>query len=261
MRCIPIDTASPVALPSRMKIPRIYVPQPLAQGTTVVLDERATRHTIRVLRLREGQPLTVFNGDSNEWQANITRITGSETRIEIRNPVETRRESPLLITLMQGVSRGERMDYTLQKAVELGVTRIAPVWTDRSQVKLSGERLERRIAHWQGVIIHACEQSGRTILPGLDPPQPLHSAIDAGQLPDLGLVLEPSGNRTLETIDETPATISLLAGPEGGLTESEADLATRAGFISLRLGPRILRTETAALAALATLQARWGDFR
>lgn len=244
-----------------MRIPRIYVPQPLAKGAIVVLDERATRHTVRVLRLRSGQTLNVFNGDCNDWQATIVHIAGSETRIEIGNPVGIRRESPLNITLMQGVSRGERMDYTLQKAVELGATRIAPVWTERSQVKLSGDRLERRIRHWQGVIIHACEQSGRTIIPELDSPQPLHRALEAGQKPDLGLVLDPSGDKTLGDIRITPATVSVLAGPEGGLTESESGLATRTGYRALCLGPRILRTETAALAALATLQATWGDFR
>lgn len=244
-----------------MKVPRIYVSQPLAQGTTVLLDERATRHAVRVLRLREEQPLTVFNGGGYEWQATITRITGSELQLEIGRLIESQRESPLKITLMQGISRGQRMDFTLQKAVELGVARIVPVWTNRSQVKLSGERLERRLAHWQGVIIHACEQSGRTRLPELASPQPLNRALETGQIPDLGLVLAPSGNNTLDNMGEKPVTISVLAGPEGGLTESEVGLALRAGFIALRLGPRTLRTETAALAALAALQARWGDLR
>lgn len=244
-----------------MKIHRIFVDQPLAQGARVQLDERAARHAVRVLRLREGQPLAVFRGDRTEWHAEIARIAGPQVHIEIGERIETRRESPLKLTLMQGISRGERMDFTLQKAVELGVTQLIPVWTGRSQVKLDGNRLERRIRHWQGVVVHACEQSGRTLLPALEVPRPLHQALEAGASFDLGLVLDPAGNQTLSDIDSAPTRISLLTGPEGGLTQGETELAERAGYRSLRLGPRTLRTETAALAALAALQAKWGDFR
>ena len=245
-----------------MKAPRIYLPLPLLQGSRVTLDTRAAHHVQRVLRLREGNPLILFNGQGHEWQARLTHTVGSEPQVEIMHPLDSsERESPLDIMLLQGISRAERMAYTLQKAVELGVKQIWPVWTDRSQVKLRGERLKRRIQHWQGIIIHACEQSGRSLVPPLIPPEALHESLNRVRTSELCLTLEPSGEHRLSDLDQPPTSVTILAGPEGGLSEAETLLASRSGFLPLRLGPRILRTETAALAAIAALQLQWGDFR
>jgi 16S rRNA (uracil1498-N3)-methyltransferase len=245
-----------------MKAPRIYLPLPLVQGASVTLDARAARHVKRVLRLRTGNPLILFNGQGHEWHARLTQTTGPAPQAEVVDVLESgERESPLDIMLMQGISRGERMDYTLQKAVELGVKQIWPIWTERSQLKLSGERLARRMQHWQGIIIHACEQSGRNVIPPLIPPETLHESLSQVRTSALCLVLEPSGDYRLSDLDQSPASVTILAGPEGGLTASETLYAQNSGFLPLRLGPRILRTETAGLAAMAALQLQWGDFR
>lgn len=245
-----------------MKAPRIYLPLPLLQGANVTLDARAARRVQRVLRLRAGNPLILFNGQGQERHARLTHTAGPEPQAKIGHALDfSERESPLDIMLLQGISRGERMNYTLQKAVELGVKQIWPIWAERSQVKLSGERLTRRMQHWQGVIIHACEQSGRNVIPPLIPPEPLHQLLSRVRTSELCLMLEPSGEYRLSDLDQSPASVTILAGPEGGLTESETLLARRSGFLPLRIGPRILRTETAAIAAIAALQLQWGDFR
>lgn len=244
-----------------MKAPRIYLPLPLVQGASVILDARAARHVQRVLRLRAGNPLILFNGQGQEWHARLMQTTGPAPQAEVVDAVEpSERESPLDIMLMQGISRGERMDYTLQKAVELGVKQIWPVWTERSQVKLSGKRLARRMQHWQGIIIHACEQSGRNVVPTLIPPETLRQSLSHARTSALCLVLDPSGDYRLTDLDQSPASVTILAGPEGGLTVSETLLAQHSGYFPLRLGPRILRTETAGLATVAALQLQWGDF-
>lgn len=243
-----------------MAIPRIHLPQPLASGRTVQLDERAQRHAVKVLRLKTGDSITVFNGEGGEFTASIedTRRDGALIRIE--DFIDCERESPLDITLLQGISRGEKMDFTIQKAVELGVNRIVPVTTERSQVKLSGDRLTKRMQHWWGVIIHACEQCGRNRLPALAEVQSLPACLGEHETQRLGLILDPFTDRTLATI-QTGQAFSLLIGPEGGLSEAERELARSQGFQGVRLGPRILRTETAAVTALSALQCLYGDLR
>ena len=244
-----------------MKAPRIYLPVPLVQGARVTLDADVARHVKRVLRLRSGDPLILFDGRGHEWHARLRQTAGAEAQAEIVHALESgKRESSLDILLMQGISRGERMDYTLQKAVELGVRQISPIWLERSQVKLSGDRVGHRMRHWQRIIIHACEQSGRTVIPPLKYPESLHESLSQVQTSELCLLLEPTGEYRLRDFVQSPTSVRILAGPEGGLTESETLLARQSGFLPLRLGPRILRTETAGLAAIAALQLLWGDF-
>ena len=241
-----------------MPTPRIYLPQPLASGTTTQLDERAHRHAVKVLRLKPGAALTLFNGEGGEYRAILEDTRREGAQVSLHEHSEQERESPLDIELLQGVARGEKMDLILQKAVELGVNRILPLTTARSQVRLSGERLDRRMQHWRGVIIHACEQCGRNRLPELLAMQPLDTALAAPAPERTTLLLDPGAVHGPGGLQQVQA-LSLLIGPEGGLAPPERDQARAAGFRGVRLGPRILRTETAGLAALAALQCLYGD--
>ncbi len=244
-----------------MRIPRIYLPVMLSEGATVSLDERASRHVSQVLRLRAGAELSLFDGNGQEHHASLATVSKQACTARIAAPVENRSESTLHITLAQGVSRGERMDYTLQKAVELGIRCIQPLWTTRSQVKLAGERLEKRRQHWQGVVVSACEQCGRAYLPIVQEPMTLDAWLATTGTADHGLLLDHRATQSLTDLPAPQDRALLLAGPEGGLAEEERQQALRQGFIGVRLGPRVLRTETAALAALAAMQTLWGDFR
>ena len=244
-----------------MPTPRIYLPSPLTPGTEVALDARAAGHAVRVLRLRVGDALALFNGDGNDYAAELIEIRKEHAVCRILSARERPTESPLHIELAQGISRGERMDYTLQKAVELGVQRIVPLATERSQVKLSGEREEKRLQHWQGIILHACEQSGRSRIPELLPVQRLDQWLATRAKTGQALFLDPEGDASVSGLKPPIDAFSLLVGPEGGLSPAERELAAHAGFLRLRLGPRILRTETAAITALAALQGIWGDLR
>lgn len=242
-----------------MRIIRSHVDQPLAVGQRITLPEDSSAHLLRVLRLAPGDAVTLFNGDGHDYTARLLTAAkrGAEAEITGREPVP--RESPLRITLVQGVARGEKMDLVLQKATELGVEGFTPVLTERTEVKLDAERAEKRMAHWRGVVAAACEQSGRAVLPRLCQPTAL-SAYAGAETADIKLVLDPEGGIGLASLSpQAGQTIALVVGPEGGL--SERDLATlrAAGFRGLRLGPRILRTETAGLAAVAALQALYGD--
>jgi len=243
-----------------MRIPRIHLPRALAPGTRLALNETASGHVLRVLRLKPGAPLVIFNGEGGEFQATLTAVENRAAVVTLGRFLDPCRESPLSITLAQGISRGERMDYTLQKTVELGVARIVPLETAFSQVRLDGARLERRRQHWEGVIAGAVEQCGRTRLPELAPVAALTQWLTAGPGDGLCLVLDPAGDISLTQLTApSDGRISLLAGPEGGLSDQEIAQARHMGYRSLRLGPRILRTETAGIAALAALQTLWGD--
>lgn len=243
-----------------MRIPRLYVFEPLDLGIELVLPEQAGEHVARVLRLERGHPLILFNGNGHEYRAEISHVAKRTVTARVLDTGEViANESPLQLTLAQGVARGDKMDFILQKATELGVTRIVPLITARTEVKLDTERTERRLAHWQAVIASACEQSGRAILPILD--APLRIAIWAASLnPENGLrlALNPRGDVSVRTLPEFSAA-TLVVGPEGGLSEQDLHLLDQAQFQGLRLGPRILRTETAGLAALTALQAIHGD--
>lgn len=240
-----------------MRVPRIFQHQQLRAGSRLALDESAARHVARVLRLGIGAELRLFNGRGGEYPAIIDEIGKREVLVTLGEHRLIEVESPLSVTLAQGVSKGERMDFTIQKAVELGVQRIVPLDTQRSVVNLKGERRERKLDHWRGVVISACEQCGRNTLPELMPMQSLDSWL-ATPLQGTGLLLDPHVKNSIHTLSKTD-TLTLLIGPEGGLSEHERESAYAAGYTGLRLGPRILRTETAALTALAALQSHWGD--
>ena len=243
-----------------MRIPRIYVPQPLRPGREVELPIQAGEHIARVLRLDRGHPVRLFNGDGGEYAGELSSLAKRSVMARVLQSAATPdRESPLRITLGQGIARGEKMDWVLQKATELGVARIVPLITDRTEVKLDAERAERRLSHWEAVIASACEQCGRNRLPELGEPVRLADwAAGLGEESGLRLALDPHGDTGVR--DLVVGTIATLAvGPEGGLSEHDLATLDQAGFRGLRLGPRILRTETAGLAALAALQAIHGD--
>jgi 16S rRNA (uracil1498-N3)-methyltransferase len=243
-----------------MRIPRIYVPQALRPGHEVELPIQAGEHLARVLRLDRGHPLRLFDGSGSEYAGEIASVGKRAVTAHVLARAESAdRESPLRITLGQGIARGEKMDWILQKATELGVTRIVPLVTERTEVKLDAERAARRRAHWEAVLASACEQCGRNRLPRIDEPVRLVQWVaalddDAG----LRLALDPRGDANARELDPG-AQVTLAVGPEGGLSDHDLAALAQAGFRGLRLGPRILRTETAGLAALAALQALHGD--
>ena len=232
--------------------PRVYLDAPLEQPGEVSLTDAAAHHLARVLRLREGDALTVFNGRAGEWDAQF--IGKRRVRLVAFEAIE--RESPLRINLVQGVSSGDRMDYTVQKAVELGVATIQPLITKKGVVKLDGARASARIEHWKKIAIAACEQCGRNRVPEVLPLIDFHQYRPTGSA--VRLLLSAQGLSIREIKMETEATIA--AGPEAGFAPEEQAALERAGFVKARLGPRTLRTETAALAALAALNALRGDF-
>jgi len=238
-------------------VTRIFVSAALGEGIEIALPEEAVRHVSQVLRMRAGEPLVLFNGEGGEYEATIVDIAKRAVRVRIDRCVAADRESPLRLMLAQCVSKGERMDYTIQKAVELGVHAIVPLLSARSVVKLESERWEKKLEHWQGVIRSACEQAGRTRIPRLDAVCRLDLWLAAAPSGTC-LVLAPGGARSLKAMTKN-MDVTVLAGPEGGLSAAEVERAVASGFITVGLGPRILRTETAGVAALAALQALWGD--
>jgi 16S rRNA (uracil1498-N3)-methyltransferase len=242
-----------------MRIPRFYTAQTLVLHQPVVLEQAPSHHLLKVLRIQAGDSVLLFNGDGKEYQAILESSEGKRAILGISCATDRHRESRLRVSLGQGISRGERMDLVIQKAVELGVKEITPLWSRRSQVQLSGQRLDKRLSHWRGVIQAACEQSGRVRLPVLHQAVDLAEWLGAAAHGVLGIILDPEADTTLQEI-EPASSVQVLVGPEGGLEHNEVGAAVAAGFRRVRLGPRILRTETAALAALAALQTLWGDF-
>ena len=243
-----------------MRLTRVHVAALLAPGNEIALPQSAAAHLSRVLRLGVGDACVLFNGDGHDYAAQIVATGKHEVRVLVGAVTAIDRESPLRLVLLQGIARGEKMDLILQKATELGVSAVHPLSSQRSEVKLDDTRAEKRLSHWRSVVISACEQSGRAVVPGVGVPGSL-SAIVAG-LPagGLRLILDPDGELSLPTLVLPSATPVLLAvGPEGGWSPRDREQLRPAGFQGLRLGPRILRTETAGLAAIAALQARFGD--
>lgn len=241
-----------------MAIPRFYCPVSLVSGTAVELPEPAVRHAIGALRLRDGDALALFDGQGVECIGTLQR-DGKHLLAVLTSCTTLSRESPLSVTLVQGISSGERMDYTLQKAVELGVARIVPVFMKRSIVRLTDERLTRRHAHWQAVVVAACEQCGRNHTPEVMAPTDFFNWLPTHP-PGLTVLLDPEEKRGLRDLSPPTGPVTLLAGPEGGFELNERKAALAAGATGIRLGPRVLRTETAAVAALAAMQVLWGDF-
>lgn len=233
----------------------------LGSGIELQLGREQAHYLGRVLRLRDGDMLTVFNGDNGEFDARVTSLAKNSATVVIDTPVETATESALKVHLVQGISRGERMDFVVQKATELGVKRITPVFTQYGVVKLDQARAAKRSDHWNSVAISACEQSGRVRPPLIDPLVDLNSWFGAGaKEADTDLVLRPGAAVALSSITAPVTKVCLLIGPEGGFSDKEYDDAGVAGFAPVSLGPRILRTETAALTAIAVAQTLWGDF-
>lgn len=243
-----------------MRTIRIYVDQTLSCGMELPLPAQAGEHAVRVLRLVEGDPLTLFNGDGHDYLATIRTIGKREVTVKVTDKKHLPNESPLLLTLAQGVARGEKMDMIVQKATELGVVRIVPLLTERSEVKLDAARAEKRLAHWRAVAASACEQSGRAVLPEITAAQPLAQWLQSlASDGALRLALLPEAIQSSRELRFGTDRGFLVVGPEGGLGERDATALQAAGFDGLRLGPRILRTETAGLAALAAIQAIHGD--
>lgn len=239
---------------------RVYLDVVLHPGAEIALPESAHRHLIQVLRLRMGERFVVFDGRGQEAEAELIALEKRNSRARLGAVTQPDRESPLAITLLQCISKGERMDLTLQKAVELGVRTIQPVRSERSVVKLDSDRWEKKMSHWQGVVLSACEQSGRVCLPQLDPVSDYTVALQQVPKEMLKLALLPGEGCALRSMPPPTAGLALLIGPEGGLSDREIDQALAAGFAAVQLGPRILRTETAGIATLAAAQALWGDW-
>jgi 16S rRNA (uracil1498-N3)-methyltransferase len=253
-----------------MSNPRIYQNQPLVIGETITLTDDAFGHTVRVLRLKDGDVLTLFNGELfndslGEYQAELTNVSKKQAQVVIKSFAEKNNESPLNIHLGQGISRGDRMDFTLQKSVELGINTITPLFTERCGVKLTGERLQKKVDQWQKIVIGACEQSGRCTVPTVKPAIYLDDWL-AEQSSSLKLNLHPKAQYSIMNLPEDNQAdanqrVRLLIGPEGGLNDNEIKKANEASFIDVLLGPRVLRTETAALTAITALQCRFGDIK
>jgi 16S rRNA (uracil1498-N3)-methyltransferase len=243
-----------------MRTTRIHVEQPLALATELALPAQAAEHVARVLRMNTGDVLTVFNGDGFDYVATLVSVGKRDVTARIDSREEVANESPLQLTLAQGVARGEKMDLIVQKATELGVARIVPLFTERSEVKLDAARAEKRLQHWRAIAASACEQSGRVRIPAVMPAQALQSWLEslAGDRAQR-LALLPEGTLRAREVAFGQAGGLLVVGPEGGLGDRDVAALREAGFQGLRLGPRILRTETAGLAALAALQALHGD--
>lgn len=247
-----------------MRLTRIFVEADLAPGARIVLPDAAAGHLLRVLRLAVGDACVLFNGDGRDYHARIAATGKREATAEILAAREIASESPLRIVLLQALARGEKMDWIVQKATELGVTAIVPILSERSEVKLDADRADRRSAHWRSVAVAACEQSGRARLPDIGVPQPLAGALHVLPASAHRLALDPEAELTLAGLAQTrpaPDTRIVIAiGPEGGWSPGDLALLRGAGFTGLRLGPRVLRTETAGVAAIAALQATCGDF-
>jgi 16S rRNA (uracil1498-N3)-methyltransferase len=241
-------------------IPRFHCPFPLAPGATVDLPAEAAHHATKVLRLDEGDGVILFDGRGGEWFGTLRRV-GKAMAVALQTFDEEDRQAPISITLAQGLPAADKMDWIVQKSVELGVARIVPVACRRSVVRLSGERMERRVAHWQAVAIAACEQSRRNRVPEVAPLLDLPQFVGAAAGDNcLRLILAPGAGQRLAALPKPAGPVILLIGPEGGFEDGELAAAASGGFQAVSLGPRVLRTETAGLAALATMQALWGDF-
>ena len=239
---------------------RIYIQTDISVGSELDLPAGASHRIRSVLRLTPDERVILFNGDGSEYMARLTTISHRVVRAAITEKRKVRTESSLDITLVQSLSRGHRMDYTIQKAVELGVCRVVPVVSKRTTTRLAGVRADKRLEHWRGIARHAAEQSGRTSVPEISAILPLEESIDENVARQL-ILLNPLANAEFAKQLEPETGLTIIAGPEGGFEESEIEMLEATGAVSVHLGPRTLRTETAAITALSITQALWGDFR
>lgn len=243
-----------------MRLARFFVDPPLETGARLALPERAAHHAARVLRLRNADPIVLFDGRGGEYAGVITNLARDALTVEIGAWRDIERESPLAVTLVQGISSAERMDFTVQKAVELGVTRIQPLVAEKSVVRLDARRAESRLAHWRRVAISACEQCGRNRLPEICAPVSIAELCEATRDAPARWLLAPEAQMRLrDAARRLGEKLVIAAGPEAGFSAAEARALAAAGYARVSLGPRILRTETAALAAIAALNAIVGD--
>lgn len=242
-----------------MRIIRSYIDCPLACGLELALPEATGNHIVRVLRLEPGDVFHLFNGDGHDYPAEILSLEKRGAKVRVVSRIVIGNETPLRIHLYQSIARGEKMDWILQKATELGVAAFTPMQSERTEVKLDQERSDKRLAHWQGVIRSACEQSGRAIIPALHSPVSINRLEPGGVRQ--GFYLQPgTGQRIADLSPALSSEMALAIGPEGGFSERDMRQLLSAGFKGLSLGPRILRTETAGIAAIAAMQSRFGDF-
>ncbi|KPA89435.1 MULTISPECIES: 16S rRNA (uracil(1498)-N(3))-methyltransferase [Pseudomonas] len=239
-----------------MRLSRFFIDAPLSLGEHE-LPEAQAHYIGRVLRMAEGDALQVFDGSGHEFLGTLLEVGKKHVRVQLTESFAGQPDSPLHIHLGQGLSRGERMDWAIQKATELGVSEITPIVSERCEVRLKDERADKRLAHWRQIAISACEQCGRSTLPVIHPPLPLGEWLKQAQA-ELKLVLHPVAEPL--TSHPRPASLAFLIGPEGGLSDAEVEQAAKAGYLPARLGPRVLRTETAPVVALAVAQQLWGDF-
>ncbi len=242
-----------------MRLSRVHVDADLLTGRRVTVHGSAGNHIARVLRLRAGDSLTLFNGRGGEYGGLIEEIRRDTVLVAIGDHRDTECESALDLTLAQGISRGDRMDWVVQKATELGVTRISPVFTERSVVQLDARQAERKIQHWRSIAIAACEQSGRNRVPEIAVPIGLFDLLERRTARGIALLLSPDAEFDVSDVTGDECAATVLIGPEGGLSDIERQTAIRSGFSPVRMGPRILRTETAAVCALTLLQQKFGD--
>lgn len=240
-----------------MRVSRLYVSAPLQVGGRIELDDEAAHYVRSVLRLKQGESIVLFNGRGGEYAGRFSEVSRKNVRIEIEQLQPRDVESPLRVIVGMGISRGDRMDWAVQKAVELGVARLTPLLTERCVTKLNDEKKQQRWQHWQHIVQHAAEQSGRTRLPELQPVADFADWLAEPQ--GLRLFLDPYAEHSLRDLQPEDRQITLLSGPEGGFSPQEREQAKAAGFVPVRMGPRILRTETAVLSALTAVQTLWGD--
>ena len=244
-----------------MRIPRVFVDLPLTEDSTHILPDASFHYLCNVLRLKEGHPLILFNGLGGQYEANLANISKKTAEVSVHTHMQVLNESPIKITLGQSLSRGERMDYAIQKAVECGIHSIQPLYSERCEVKLNDARIEKRVKHWQQIAISAAEQCGRCVVPIVQKPIALCDWVqNCNEM--LKLTLHHHVQATLSQLQcPTSNTIAILIGPEGGLTEEEVKTSLNQGFTAIQLGPRVLRTETAAVVATTAINLLWGDIR
>jgi len=241
-----------------MRIPRIYQPGEYSAGQSLSLDSEPANHVARVLRMSQDDKLIVFNGLGGQYPATIEAISKKNVSLVLGEHQNIESESPLSIHLGQGISRGDKMDFSIQKAVELGVTEITPLFTERCGVKLSGDRLDKKWVQWQKIVQSACEQCGRNTIPTVHPPIALDLWLTQPST-ELKINLHPRATDTIKTLPTPTDGIRLIIGPEGGLSEAEIARTVEHQFSEITLGPRILRTETAGLTVISALQLQFGD--
>lgn len=242
-----------------MTNPRMYQATQMSCGQTFELDDNTFGHAVRVLRMSNGDDIRFFNGeDGFEYQCQLTDVSKKKAFAQVISKTAVNNESNLTLHLGQGISRGDRMDFTLQKSVELGVSEITPLFTERCGVKLTGDRLAKKKDQWQKIVISACEQSGRVFVPKVNDPIWLEDWLKE-PTDDLKINLHPRAQHSIMSLPQQSENVRLLIGPEGGLSNEEIDQATQHNFVEVLIGPRVLRTETAALTAITALQCRYGD--